>query len=215
MLFGAYLKHFNCTVDEAENGAIAVSKYIKHNYDIILMDVQMPEMDGYSATRAIREHEKENNLGHIPIVALTAHAQKSDAEASLQAGCTRHVVKPVTKKVLLEAIAELTKTGASENATTTRVNVDRDIESLIPTFLDNRATDIVKLKTAITDQDTAAIKKLGHILKGIGGGYGFDFITDIGRDIENAGRQGDIVKTEKLTVQMEEMLKNLEIIFTD
>lgn len=215
MLFGAYLKSFNCTLDEAENGAIAVSKYLKHSYDIILMDVQMPEMDGYSATRAIREHEKDNNLSNIPIIALTAHAQKSDTEASLKAGCTRHVVKPVTKKVLVENISALTDAGASETVTTAKVYIDSDIESLIPTFLDNRTTDIENLKNAIAHEDVAAIKKLGHILKGTGGGYGFDFITDIGRDIEIAGQQGDMDKTEKLTMQMEKMLDNLEIIFTD
>lgn len=107
LLFKTYLKKLNCTIDMAENGQIAVDKYLTGQYDIILLDIQMPLMDGYTAARTIRAHERENNLSPIPIVALTAHAQDSDRKASLDVGCNLHVVKPVPKKALIEAVTAL------------------------------------------------------------------------------------------------------------
>ncbi len=108
LLFTTYLKKLNCTIDMAENGQIAVDKFLSGKYDIILLDIQMPIMDGYTAARTIRHHEIEHKLKPIPIIALTAHALDADRQASLDAGCTQHVVKPVPKKVLIEAINSLT-----------------------------------------------------------------------------------------------------------
>ncbi len=109
LLFSTYLKKLNCRVDLAENGQIAIEKYLSGKYDILLLDIQMPVMGGYTAARTIRRHEKEHGIKPIPIIALTAHALDSDRQASLDAGCTQHVVKPVPKKVLIEAINSLTR----------------------------------------------------------------------------------------------------------
>lgn len=108
MLIAAFLQKVPCTLDVAENGEVAVEKYMTGNYDLVLMDVQMPKMDGHSATRIIRRHEQEVGKQPIPIIALTAHAQQADKKASLAAGCTMHITKPVKKQVLIEAIQSLT-----------------------------------------------------------------------------------------------------------
>ncbi len=86
---------------------MAVEKVKSHTYDLVLMDMQMPIMDGYTATRKIREWEKGEGKARrqIPIIALTAHALKDDAGKSLAAGCDAHLTKPIKKAVLLEAIA--------------------------------------------------------------------------------------------------------------
>src|SRR5439155_2717856 len=93
--------------DIAENGAIAVEKFTAGHYDLVLMDRQMPVMDGLTATRAIREWEQANHRSLTPIVALTAAALKGDQEQCLAAGCTGYLSKPIKQEVLLRAIREL------------------------------------------------------------------------------------------------------------
>lgn len=106
MLVQAFLKKTPYTIDTAENGEIAVKKTIRKRYDIILMDIEMPVMDGYTATQEIRRLEKENQNDVTPIIALTAHALKEHAQKSLEAGCTAHLTKPIKKDKLLATIEE-------------------------------------------------------------------------------------------------------------
>jgi CheY-like chemotaxis protein len=104
----AYLKNSGFELDIAGDGKIAVAKVESGNYDLVLMDVQMPVMDGLAATRAIREREVRQQSGRVPILALTAHASKEDVEKSKDAGCTGHLTKPINKAALLEAISRHT-----------------------------------------------------------------------------------------------------------
>lgn len=87
------LELMECKVDAAEDGKEAVEKCKKSNYDIIFMDIQMPEMDGYEATQAIRDHEGDKK--HTPIVALTANALTGDREKCLDAGMDDYISKPI------------------------------------------------------------------------------------------------------------------------
>jgi len=106
MLIQAFLKKTSYTIDTAENGEIAVKKTISNRYDIILMDIEMPVMDGYTATQEIRRLEEENQNDATPIIALTAHALEEHAQKSLEAGCTAHLTKPIKKDKLLATIEE-------------------------------------------------------------------------------------------------------------
>lgn len=96
----AMLEFLGCTVDLAANGRIAIDLYSRNTYDVILMDCQMPEMDGYEATRAIRKIEEEKGGKRLPIIALTAHALEGDREKSLAAGMDDHLNKPFTLEQL-------------------------------------------------------------------------------------------------------------------
>jgi len=93
---------------EAENGEIALRKFKQEPFDIVLMDIQMPVMDGLEAIRAIREWEALHQLPATPIIELTASAFGGDMEKCLKAGATIHVAKPVKKAVLLASILDLT-----------------------------------------------------------------------------------------------------------
>ncbi|MNJ93393.1 Autoinducer 2 sensor kinase/phosphatase LuxQ [compost metagenome] len=103
-LFIHYLKNGPYEIIEADNGLDAVNKIKSNKFDIVFMDVQMPEMDGYAATAAIREWEQENHLNPLPIIALTAHALSDDRQKSLRVGCNDHVTKPFKKDTLLGVI---------------------------------------------------------------------------------------------------------------
>jgi len=104
LLVRAYLKQTGHQLDVVDHGAIALEKFKNGRYDVILMDVQMPVMDGYSAARAIRKCEQDHDLLPTPIIALTALALKEEAAKIFEAGCTAHITKPVKKATLLEVL---------------------------------------------------------------------------------------------------------------
>jgi len=105
LLIQTYFKRTSDNIDIAENGEIAVEKFKSGKYDLVLMDIQMPVMDGYTATGEIRKWEKENGKKETSIIALTAHAMVEDTQKSLDAGCTAHLTKPIKKATLIEAVA--------------------------------------------------------------------------------------------------------------
>lgn len=108
-LIQAYVRGSKVKLDIASNGAEACEKFRRGKYDMILMDMQMPVMDGYSATRTIRQMELESERPKTPILALTAHALTEEIKKSLDAGCDGHLAKPVRKQQLLETIELFTK----------------------------------------------------------------------------------------------------------
>jgi len=102
----AYLQDTPYLVDIAENGAVACEKFVAGHYELVLMDRQMPVMDGMTATRTIREWEQTNHRTPTPIIALTASALKGDREMCMAAGCTAYLTKPIKQERLLQAIKE-------------------------------------------------------------------------------------------------------------
>lgn len=111
ILIQSYLKHPSYELDSAETGKAAVEMCQTRKYDLVLMDVRMPVMDGHTATTRIREWEQQSNLNPIPIIALTAHAFPEEKQKSLAAGCSTHLTKPIRKDVLISAIQTWTKRG--------------------------------------------------------------------------------------------------------
>jgi CheY-like chemotaxis protein len=104
-LFQAYLRDTEYELEVAEDGEQAVSAFQTGRFDLILMDMQMPVMDGYTATRLIRERERRAGSPPVPIIALTANAFQEDAVRSLAAGCTVHLTKPIRKAAFLEKLS--------------------------------------------------------------------------------------------------------------
>jgi CheY-like chemotaxis protein len=105
-LIMVYLRKSPHKVETAENGQIAVDKFVSGHYDLVLMDMEMPVKDGLTAVREIRQWEVDNQARRTTIVALTAHALKEHEEMSYEAGCDGHLTKPIKKAVLLEALAK-------------------------------------------------------------------------------------------------------------
>lgn len=110
LLIQIYLKKTPYRIDIAVNGEMAVEKFQSGSYDLVLMDMEMPVMDGYTATRTIRMWEAETGVKKTPILALTAHALREERQRCLEAGCSAHVSKPIKKAPLMAAIREYTKT---------------------------------------------------------------------------------------------------------
>ena len=194
----AYLKASGYGADVARNGQIAFEKFISGTYDIVLMDVQMPIMDGYSAARRIRQWESDNGATPVPILALTAHALPEEVRKSFDAGCTAHLTKPIRKATLIAAI---------EEHTMGLVRVLPSLAALVPGFLDGRRRDIVTIAAALQCSDFDGVRILGHNMKGSGAGYGFNRITEIGASLEQAaGRRAP----EAIRTQSAELVRYLD-----
>src|SRR4029077_3295188 len=167
----AYLAGTPYRVEIAENGAVAYQKFTAGHFDLVLMDRQMPVMDGLTATRAIREWERANQRLPTPIVALTASALKGDQEQCMAAGCTAYLTKPIKQEVLLQAIREHSRiTPPSSNEEGDRksailVHANPKIADLIPGFLQNRRQDVLAMLDALDRRDFETVESLGHGMK--------------------------------------------------
>lgn len=104
LIIRLYLKNHPYVIEVAENGEQAVELFTRNVYDLVLMDIQMPGMDGYEATQRIRDFEREKNLPRTPIIAVTAHASEEIRRRVLDCGGDAYITKPVPKARLLEAI---------------------------------------------------------------------------------------------------------------
>ncbi len=105
-LLHLYMRKCDLIIDEAINGEEACAKFVQGDYDVILMDISMPVMDGYSAVKLIRQYELELNRKPIPIIACTAFALKEEKEKCFAVGCSAHLAKPISKATLLQTLVK-------------------------------------------------------------------------------------------------------------
>jgi PAS domain S-box-containing protein len=202
LLIQSYLKASGLSADVAGNGELAIRKFVAGTYDIVLMDVQMPVMDGYAATRRMRQWEAEHLAGPVPILALTAHALPEEVRKSLDAGCTAHLTKPIRKATLLSAI---------EEHTTGEVRVDPALAEIVPGFLENRRTDLAAIASALVRADYEHVRVLGHNMRGSGTGYGFTRITELGASLEQAAGRGAAEEIRARAAELSRYLDGLHV----
>ena len=206
-LIRAYLKDTPCILDFAENGEIALQKLIAHRYDLALIDLHMPVMDGYTATSRFRAFEHTNDRPTLPLIALTADAFQEAIDKSLAAGFTAHLSKPIRKATLLEAIARFAKTSTAVKELTVRV--DPSIADIVPAYLSNIQRHPGSILKAIDARDAQTPRTLGHNMKGTGAAYGFPVITELGAQIERAAKAEDFdtirVKSLELAAYLDQL----------
>jgi len=211
VLIRSYLKKTPFVLDEAENGQIAVEKIKTKAYDIVLMDVQMPVMDGFTATKEIRKWEKEKGKRPIPVLALTAHAFKDDIEHSLEAGCNAHLTKPIKKEALIKAILTFAPEGDDQKMGEITVQVDPDLRDIIPLFMENTRKDIDTISLAFSEKDGDTIRRISHSMKSYGSGYGFEYISRAGRAMEAAALKDDLSAVVEILTDLKNYLDKVTV----
>jgi two-component system, sensor histidine kinase and response regulator len=206
-----------------DNGREALAALKRETFDVVLMDVQMPEMDGFETTRAIREEETRTG-GHLPIVALTAHAMKGDRERCLDAGMDDYVPKPVQKAELFRVIQAVTAAAKSAIATIKplekrepvfdrqaaqdRVGDDEEILSeVINLFLRDVPRQIDEIRTAIRDGDHKRLESAAHSLKSAAGCLGGAPTAAAAMRLEALGNQADLGGAAEGLTELERELK--------
>jgi CheY-like chemotaxis protein/HPt (histidine-containing phosphotransfer) domain-containing protein len=203
------LESQNYEFDFAENGVVAVEKQRARPYDLILMDVQMPEKDGYSATREIRSWEAENSMSRIPIVALTAHALKGEEMRSREAGCSAFLSKPIQKAKLINEIERHLNPTRPPRKLESELRCSPEIRARVPIYLARRREDVRTIETLLSEGDFDKIRVLAHNMKGSGTGYGFPEITELGASIEKAAKSLDKAAVSEQTGSLDALVSAL------
>ncbi|HEY3743164.1 MAG TPA: response regulator [Bryobacteraceae bacterium] len=194
VLLNAYFRGGSYIIEFAEDGQIALEKFSAPNdYDLVLMDIQMPRMDGLTATRAMRSLEVERGLHRLPILALTANAAPEDVEMSKDAGCDVHLTKPISRDTLFRAIEEFGRgrSDGKRNARPATVPVPRGLEEIVPGYLAKRRREVTQMTSLLAADDFNGLRILGHDLKGSGASYGFPLLTEFGAELESAAKRSD------------------------
>jgi len=225
------LRKFGYNSDAVVNGREVVKALEKISYDIVLMDCQMPEMDGYEATGEIR-NPKSKVLNHqVPVIAITARAMSGDRDICIKAGMDDYLTKPIDPKALSDML--LKWIGAEPSPLTEKVSNqsqesvegifnrddflnrlmgDEDLaDEILDVFMDDAPRKITAIKKAINNGDTLSVQNEAHALKGASANIGALALQKIAYQIEIAGGEKDLDKSlsliQKISDQFEELKK--------
>jgi signal transduction histidine kinase/FixJ family two-component response regulator len=190
------------------DGIEAIDAALAEPYNVVLLDMDMPFMDGYETVRVLRERGYTG-----PVVGFTAHQAGSPLERALIEGCDDVVSKPVSLERLREVLAPYAEGAAKPRASgadAIPVLVDGRLRTLVARFLLNCGRDLARLRTALDGGDLAVTRSIGHSLGGVGGSYGFEEITRLGREIEERSIRGDAASVGSLAAQLEDYLARVQ-----
>lgn len=219
----------------AENGRQAVEAYVSGRFDLVIMDVEMPEMDGYEATRSIREIERRRGLDPVPVYALSAHAFEEHRDKALAAGCTGFLTKPVTRRDFLALLdvacpapadlateatqpadatqpTEATQPTDASRSDSERVLVNPRLEKLMPLFFDSARATLRELRQGLAAGDPRAAGQLAHKLKGSARTYGFYRLGEMCQDLERGLLDGTD-RAGLLIGEIEAYLSRVEVVY--
>ncbi len=213
------LERMGHTVSIAENGTEVLGALEKQSFDLILMDIQMPEVDGFEATRSIRERER-NTGEHLPIVAMTAHAMKGDKEKCLQAGMDGYIAKPINVQQLFETIESLfhdrqtaaeppkAPVAAGDPLDTTkileRIGGDRELlRELAGLFVGDCPRMLSDIQDAVRDGNAEALQKAAHALKGSVSNFAAEAAVQVAFRLEMMGRNQDMTDAAQALNELE------------
>ena len=219
----------NVTV--ANNGQEALAALEKGAFDVVLMDVQMPAMDGFEATGLIRQREKASGA-HIPIVAMTAHAMKGDRERCLEAGMDGYIPKPIRAKDLYEAVegitAEVRDSQAEGDAIENREEtIDRNqvleltggsvetLREVVELFVVECPKLMERIHEAITNEDSTELQRAAHTLKGSVQVFGVKRAAAAALRLETMGRDGNLDGAEKSRRALADEIEHLMLMLSD
>ncbi len=224
------LEDAGITIDEAENGQVAVEKALQQNYNIVLMDVNMPVMDGYTAATILREKGITQ-----PIIAMTANAMKGFEQECLDRGYSDYITKPLDITTFMNLMAEYLggeKVAAPASSSDIWLEASKQqqrapnieqaacpaatgrkpvisklanhpkLKTAVVKFVDKLDNEFVKLATAGKKGDMAELQRLAHWLKGAAGTVGYDDFTEPAALLESQAKQGDSGQAEKTIVQI-------------
>lgn len=225
LLVETYLKKTSYRIVSAENGREAFEKFKEEDFDVVLMDMHMPVMDGYTATREIKKWQTSEGKEHVPIVALTAFALKEERQNSLDAGCVAHITKPVKKETLLRIIYEVTRNAQKRETSSERqseskhtatsepqifASLDSELASLVPRYIQNRRRDHSRLNEAMHAGDFETIRTIGHNVKGTAKSYGFASLGELAARLEGSASTRDSQGLSEQIREFENLLNLIE-----
>jgi PAS domain S-box-containing protein len=218
----------------AGNGKEAVAALEQDTFDVVLMDVQMPEMDGFEATAHIRSSQSAVRNHDIPIIALTARAMKGDREECLRAGMDDYLSKPIQPEELLQAMERQVSASrgaevqGSDKAPSDKGHVfswetllerfdweETLCNELLGIFLEDTPSQLGKLKQAVEAQDALLVEQYAHAIKGASANIGANALRGAAHEMERAGKDHDMGKAHFLVGKLEGRFEELREILSN
>ncbi len=220
------LSHFGCTIDEAENGLVALELLKTKTYNVVLMDIQMPELDGVETTKIIRNELKLE----VPIIAITANAFKRDIELYLSIGMDDYVTKPFEEKELFNTIVKQLQWEGADKAQRTNImnnnnydlsnlkalsRGDEDfVRSMVEIFRQQTPPALEEMKEALRRKDYETLAQTAHRIKPSIENMGITQLDGVAREIELAIKtKGNAVDHTKLTQKLHTLVSTLSAVF--
>jgi PAS domain S-box-containing protein len=219
------LTRFGHEVHVVENGRKCVDAFLEGRFDVILMDVQMPEMDGLDAASEIRKLEAMAGT-RIPIIALTAHAMQGDRLRCLESGMDNYISKPIRIQQLMEALGEsvgIVTAGKNGIRSSRLVNWSDALETvggdrellieLLDVFIEERDTMIREIREAVADRNAGELRRAAHAIKGALNHLGAASVARLANRLEVAGDEEVWEGTDESLIELEELTKQLTFEF--
>ncbi len=213
-LVSIYLKKMGATVTIAENGQQAMDLALSKHYDLVLMDMQMPVLDGLKATEILCKKGYTT-----PIIALTANTQKEDKDKCYKAGCSDFLNKPIIQKQFNSIIQKYLKPGEElatslEPIKSTLLNQQPDLEELVARFTCELPNSLSNLRQAYDEKDWESLNAQVHSLKGTGGNFGYPEITELTNKIESEAALHNSIEIEKLLDELDIVAERMAMSFS-
>jgi CheY-like chemotaxis protein/HPt (histidine-containing phosphotransfer) domain-containing protein/two-component sensor histidine kinase len=221
-LISTHLRKAGAQVTIAPNGQVALQLMTSERFDLVLMDMQMPVLDGYGAASKLRQRGYKQ-----PIIALTAHAMADDRAKCLQAGCTDYLTKPIDRDKLLRTVASYLKditpepdsesqpagapvappASTPQSASGAHQSIyesDPQMKELIEGYIQRLPVEVAKLTELMQTDEIESLRRVVHQLKGSGGGYGFAQLTELAALADKSIKEGAAM--ERVHHQVEDLI---------
>lgn len=222
----AMLQRLGLSIEIARNGAEALKLIEQQSFDVVLMDCHMPVMDGFEATRAIRNRELTESQTHLPIIALTANAVMGDRENCIATGMDDYLSKPFTidqlHAVLVQWLPKHNERKKPEQEKPIAIEIDRKILNqlkglkpgllarVVELYLESGPNLLQEMDTALVQQDATSLYKIAHSLKNSSANLGIATLTHVCRDLEALGREGNLAAAKDLVVEIKRLYPLVE-----
>jgi two-component system sensor histidine kinase/response regulator len=212
-------------VEAVDGGEVAVERATKAPFDLILMDMQMPVVDGRTATRRIRQFEREHELPEVPIIAFTAHSLEIELAEATAAGCNGHLIKPAKKQKVIETVLSylnmpVKATGEGRippEAAGTKLPIravgQEPFRDHTGDYLTRLAESLTQAETALKARDFNTVKEISHKWIGPGVSLGLPEISDEGGLLQNAARSSDESAVEAHLARIRDYTTRLQVVF--
>jgi signal transduction histidine kinase/CheY-like chemotaxis protein/HPt (histidine-containing phosphotransfer) domain-containing protein len=213
-LINLMLRRAGADVVTAENGRVAVERAMAEHFDLVLMDMQMPVMDGYTAARTLRDRGLA-----LPIIALTAHAMKGDEDACRAAGCSGYLAKPIDYDGLIRAVAGAVRASQPPRAIPAAADPlvsslpmdDPDFREIVEEFVQTLRLQMKDMRAAAASRNVDRLAALAHWLKGAGGTAGFAAFTAPAASLERVARHAEYELVGPLLDDLEQLVGRIAI----
>ncbi|HCU65001.1 MAG TPA: hybrid sensor histidine kinase/response regulator [Rheinheimera sp.] len=203
LLVSVLLRKIAAEFTMVSNGHQAVEQLLRHEFDLVFMDMQMPEMGGEEATRLIRHAGID-----VPIIALTANVMREDHQRYLQAGCQALLAKPIVQKDFYAMIKQYThKERTLEEELALRLEQDPAIIALKRDFAERLPSQLAELQQLQQQGDLAKLQYEAHSLKGCAGSMGFPEITQLAAELELSAKTADTMACQLLISRMQQSVR--------